>query len=270
MAGWARLTKGYKYHAGEDAITGQEQFAVEASGASSLPTVGVTPMKDPAGNTIASCLCRSIDSDYPEGDDATRSVICQFSTMSISQPGGDSPGSSNPESRKLNTTVECYSKDFTDWKWETGNASAGKQTVRIRAFKGSLSIPRVFEDEGNETHLSADEKWKAFLVKVIATAGKINDNWFEGWRTGSVLFLGISGGTRYDNEGKKSWAVDMNFEIKALPDTAFGTLPPEQRNDDWLRMLRKDGTAGAPEWDKLKDLLGQYLYQHADFQTLFA
>lgn len=243
MAGWARLAKGYQYHAGQGGVTGQEQYAVEASGASNLPVIGTTPMLDPAGNPISGCLCRSIDSDFPEGDDATRSVTCRFSafpqTMD-SDASGSGPGSTDPNSRKINTSIESKSMDTTTCKWAYDGRAAGKVTIGVVLFKATYSVPKVM----------TLTQWPAFNTKFLTAVGKVNNAPFDikyaNWRKGSVYFSGISGGTRYEQNGIEQWAFDMNFSIKLLPDTVFGDGAHE---NDWLRIKVVDKVAGQPDWD---------------------
>ena len=247
---YKRQTRFYEFNVTADEITGKEVYIRhdDAAGGiayASLPLVGTTPILDPSGSAVGTCLCRSRRATYEGGD--VNSVKWEFTYAT----GKNSPPSDNIEEDKAARRYDLGTQTTAIDKANPSEVGPRNQRVVKLNAAGTFSIP---------TGDMAGTRKDSFITLVESMAGKINHSAFEGHRQGSVMFEGVSGGTKYNSNGQLRWLFEMRFTFKILQG-AINT-GGNVASMDWNYDLNTDG-----KWELIK-VDGTGWYGTADFSSL--
>jgi len=252
---YKRFTGGYRYNESQDETSGTEVYIRhdDAAGGidlASLPILGTTPMLDPAGGTIATCIVRRKDVRYIDNDPATPEYTFGYSTQKGASPGRGV--NTDPATRRFDLGGEVVSipEGNLAWYWTTDHKSIS-QAIYKKIITGSFTIPKGPLTTAQKT---------TFIGLVKSQAGTICDAAFEDFSEGQVLFEGLSGGTTY-LEGELRWQFDMSFAFRLINDALTAIT-----QDDWLYIWREDQAI----WDKPTDSPGvaNFLYSKSTFSSL--
>ena len=265
MPKYVKAVKGWKFKLGEQGLAGTETYHRDDGNPTpgvTLPTVGSTPFVDPdSGSTFPYCICTSEEGEFPEGDDTAVTYRYEYTTLR-------NEFKNDPAARKFNSNIEVVSKKANEisgsgvsgYTWFSDTANVENMEITKRVFNVQFAIPIIVSSANFNNWITGT---------VAQCAGKINGTTFDHWEIGTVLFDGISGGSRYDAFGNPQWAFDLNFTLKIIPDmknvTAGGGLgTPSQYT--WQHSLR--GTAFNHGWDKVMDPGGNPIFETCDMTIL--
>lgn len=261
---YIKAVKGWKYRNGDGGLAGTEVYHqvpdAQPQPGVTLPTVGSTQFTDPVtGTTFPYCVCTGVEGDFPEGDDTAVTYRYEFTTNRF-QWGTD------PDARRFASSIQVASRKpepsssglsgFT-WKYDGDNIE--NLEIHKRVFNCQFAVPIIV----------SSAKFNSWITgTVAAAAGKINGASFDGWDLGTVYFEGISGGTKYDHNGNRRWAFDLNFTLKLIPDmknvTAANTYGTAGQYT-WQHSFRGGANDG---WDKPIGPSGESLYATYDLNKL--
>lgn len=223
--GYKRLCSGYDYNQTTGGIDGKEIYIQHDDDAAavpfaSLPVIGSTILTDINGSQVGSCLCRTVRAYFDSGDPNTKKYEFGFSSSAYNPPA------QNIDTDKAMRRYDCGTETETVESY-SGTASPGMKGKLMHVIipTGTLTIPKG--------ELTAAEN-ATFISLVESSVGKVNAAAFENHRVGSVLFEGISGGTKYTTGGALRYAYEMRFSFRIVPNTAT--------NCDWNYILKDDLT----------------------------
>lgn len=266
MAKYKKASKGYRVRIAEDGISGVEvyhRYDGQPFASDTLPTIGSTCLIDPiTGGSFTAAICTGLEADYPEGDDTAETLRYEFKTQRQSWIG-----SSDPASRKFNSGITIASKKpkkdsvgAAAFEWLYDGVAIEDMEINKRIFTAQFTVPVIV----------SSAKYNSWMTATVAAcAGKINGATFDGWDLGTVLFEGVTGGTKYDNNGNMMWAFDLNFTLMLIPDlqnvTGAGGLGTAGQYP-WLHSFR--GVLGTNNgWDK-PNIGGAFIYSTCDLNIL--
>jgi len=281
MAGYKEIVEDWELVEEDSRIEGTRSFYPHSSGTASLPAVG-----DQWDSSNRNLLCRKrrrvkFFPDVSDRSEWSEKIMCFFSTSAIDAEVRDP----DIDQRRFMLGAEIMSIDDPEnWYWWQSDALATKtdkvkQPLSLSNIMGSFTRQRILTSE------SAKDKW--ISDKLIAYGGTINDREFEGFRIGSVLFNGVSGGTQADLDGDQVWVFDCEFLYRIIRAggkytqiDGKGPFYPADYNgsaivkDDWLYVWRKDASAsGQGAWDKPIDKNtqadGNFIYKKTDLSQIF-
>lgn len=234
---YAERESGYQFSKTERGARGRREFIRDdvdgTIAAASLPTIGTSTMVDESGSSVSDCICRTMD---PSWEDGVKKYVATYDTNSTSASGSTSVPT-DTASRSFSGAAEAVSIESTPgngWRWE-GSTEPVSQQVFKNIFTGEFTIPK--------SGMTSAEK-ATWLAEVVSNAHCINDDTFEGFAEGRVLFVGIDGGTSRESNGDLVWSFNMIFRFRIIKDPLSSFT-----QDDWLYLWDKDqGKWDKPEW----------------------
>ena len=271
MAKFVRTMAGYDLKRTEDGVSGREIYVraddiASAVDESALPQVGITLMVDHDDRQIAKCVCRDISDSFPSGSD--KSSIVRTFTFNTSKKGS-SPGATIPDTGQtaISTGTEIVSTDGGESYWVGQGVKIDKVKSAKLTFTGTIAVPMEVRYDAFDAYM---EK------QVLVAAGRVNGSKMnrDGMRSfpiGSILFLGISGGTKTDKAGVVKWAFNLNFAFRIIPGLVDTATPVGPWNYSWNAKSKPAG------WDIVStDAAGNIgltgtgvSYRHSDLNKLF-
>lgn len=260
MAGYKEFWDDYDLNVENSAVTGTRAFVKVAGGPASLPKIG-----DPFNSDYKNCklkklkyvkLCpdRELGSFANKESDWKEKITCTYST------NANNPTAEYDENqRRFQMGGEILTIDNpTNWVWASAPGTVSvAQPIFISNVMGSFTRQIQFGST------SSKDKW--INGKATDALGTINHAKFEGFRIGSVLWSGVSGGNSYDSQGREQWIFDCEFSYRVIRDETAAIT-----QDDWLYIWRKDlSDAGNGKWDKPIDADSKGLYAKRNFPAIF-
>lgn len=261
---FTELIEDYKGKESEAGFEGIRSFYADNNGTDTLPVIGTTPFD--SAHPEAICRGRDFDIFYPDPDDRSKwlkKYVCEFAT----KPRDGDVRHPNLEERRFQLGGEIIAIDEpSGWTWDLASENV-TQPLFLSNLMGSFTRQMRINSDGGM------ENWITNRLEV--QAGTINDQKFEGFREGAVLFSGVSGGTQNDENGAKFWLFDLEFTFRIV--RAGGGLDYDKAlivKDDWLYLWNKDGGGGSNGvWDRPKFSDGtvtKFLYDKTNFNNLFS
>jgi len=184
-------------------------------------------------------------------------IMCEYSTPNMTAPEVMTDDELEDQ-RRYTSGAEIISipnaKDT--WQWSTAPDDDVDVPISIIVGVNTFTITKVYHSAGAKD---------GFIAKVEANQGTINGAEFQGHAKGSVLFLGVDGGTEDDENGDTKWVFTLQFAFRNITD-ADAVIS----EDTWQYVWRPDASGeGGSKWDqpKKKDGSGK-LYRVSDFATL--
>lgn len=239
MSNYVRKVDGYRYTQTETETSGTEVYILDdghpaAVPEAQLPVVGTTLLKNPAGQNVAYCYCRSKVGSYVGYDTRTIVYTFEFSTQDKNVSTGGSSVNTDKNNMRLDLGTLAYvcKQGFT---YSDGAGGAIKDPIQRVLPTGSFTLPRGPMTAGENS---------SWWTNVVAKIGKINSLKFTPqtgmeFRKGSVLFEGINGGTIYENAVLK-WQWEMRFAFLIVQGLIRGGAVAITE-DDWQFIPADDG-----------------------------
>jgi hypothetical protein len=221
MPKYIRQLSGYQYDSSEDGATGQEVYvraddSANAVDEATLPVIGVTGMLNRDGITVASCLCRSFKVRYPSPCDiSTAEITYSFSTSKQNaqgDPGKNIPGTETANQRRFTLGTEVVSSEETGGYWYSNSGARPKGVMGHLTVTGTASVPIEVRENLVD----------AYIAKALRSAGKINlaainKIGLRSYPVGSILFTGLTGGTKKGVNAEIKYEFEINFAIRIIP-----------------------------------------------------
>lgn len=257
-AKYKKAVKGFRIRVTENGVSGSETYHRDDGGpvaGATLPTIGSTALVDViSGSTYANCKCTAYEADFPEGDETAASIKYEFVTKQTGG-GGGWIGSTDSASRKFNAGISIVSRKAEGrFVWSSDGVACKDIDITKRVFNAQFTIPILI----------SSASYNSYITSIVAAcAGKINSSTFDGWPAGTVLFEGLSGGTKYNTAGNIQWAFDLNFSLKLISEISGGLM---SWNHDWRGDIATNGG-----WDIPIDVIGSAaIYSSADLGDLIS
>jgi hypothetical protein len=134
------------------------------------------------------------------------------------------------------------------WKWPDGVLA----TDLRRSLKGAViqyTIPRqIFPGKMDE-----------FVKLSMQTMGKINNNTFQEFAEGSVLYIGAQAQEGIAPDGSKKWNVELRFKIRVVNGSTY--------TDSWLYQYKPSQNEYVLV---MRATDNSFLYKKADFSKLLS
>jgi len=244
---YKKSVKGWRIRIAEDGgVSGSEVYHRDDIGpvaAATLPTIGSSKLVSQiTGATFNNCICTGAEGEFPEGDDTSETIRYEFTTKKGG--GGGWIGSTDRNMRKFNSGVDVVSRKAEGrFRWASDSTVIEDMDISKRVFNSQFTVPAIISSAAYNAYI---------LGTVGVCAGCVNGSSFDGWPIGTVLFEGMTGGTKYDNNGTIQWAFDLNFSLKLIPAITDGGI---QSQNSWLYSYRGDLSADGG-WDKPVDDVG--------------
>jgi len=266
MAGYKELVDEYRMQETTSGVTAMRAFYPLTGGGESLPDIGDAFKNPVSGTTFNNCLCITRDREafFPDPDNRanwSEKIVCNFGTGSVSSDRL----ATDEEERRFQLGGEIITiDDPINWTWNL-QGDPLDQPAFLSNVMGSFTRQRQLGSD------AAKETWVTNRLEVYA--GCINTAKFEGFREGSVLFQGVSGGgTQYDSQGSKFWLFELSFAFRIIRAAGGEDYAGDLiTKDDWLYLWNKDaGGAGQGAWDQPKSGDGKFLYEKKDLTQIFS
>jgi hypothetical protein len=239
---YKELIHRYQLQQNEDGtLTGSRTFLITPSGPlASLPIVGTSTLTDVNGDPISGCLARRIHITRDNADKDPWHTV-HYSTRSSLATG--TIGITNDQaSRTYDSTHEILNieaETWADsWKWLLRDTDLQSDPgIYARIVNTTFTIAR---------HGLSNAQKDTLLGHHRNKAGTINNDAFDGYPEGSVLYDGLRGSDYIDSAGVRRWSFELLFiarELKNQTDYAGNPIT----KDTWLYVWNpEDGGAG---WD---------------------
>jgi len=282
LSGYKELVEDYRLIETSDKTTGTRAYYKDSSGTARLPLVG-----DEWSSTKRNVLCRrrSHTKFFPDPNDRStwiEKIVCEFSSSPLGAETRDTAPDA-VENRRFQLGAEIQSIDEpSNWYWWE-NAGVTPKTDKVDQPMFLSNVMGTFTRQRVLTSDSQKDKW--VQEKLEGQAGTINDREWEGFRRGSVLFNGISGGTQVDVDGNRVWVFECEFTFRIIRSggefvTENGKKYPADysgaaiKEYDWLYVWRKNASSsGKGAWDRPYDDItqgdGDFLYAESDLENIF-
>jgi len=247
---WKRLVTGFRYNATETEISATDVYVRHDDWpagitAANLPVPGSSVLVKPNGSTVASCLCRGCEEAYPDGNSNLPVRTYTFSTRA---PGQIVPNRQDANQRQWEVGSDAVraGKAMQGWKWEALNEPINEASDPGMIKRCSLISWTVMKETSSLA---------AYIVKIQACAGCVNNAAFDGWSAkGIVYFAGASGATYVD---PTTLTLMYRFALKFT-----ARIIPSISADTWQYAVTPYGN-----WDK--PVSGSdYMFTEADFSQL--
>lgn len=261
---YVKAVKGMRIKIGERGLEASETYHRDDNGqgtAATLPTVGSSAFIDPlSGSTFPYCVCSEYEGEFPEGDDTAVTYRFQYTTQDRIYSKKD------PLARQFRSGLDIVSKKaeaisatgISGYTYLSDGVNIENMEIHRRVFNCQFAIPVVV----------SSTQFNSWITSTVAAcAGKINGSTFDGWEIGTVLFEGVTGGSRYSQTGAMEWAMDLNFTLKIIPEmknvTGAGTYGTASQYT-WQHTWRGDKPVANLGWDRIVP----QLYATAEFSAL--
>ncbi len=276
---FTELIEDWDFVSNETGQTGVRKFYRDAAGTKNLPEIGDGFTDFDGDEERPNCKLRSVRENifYPDRTEVDRKYAKVFTLSYNSRPTdlATQDKTFDPLDRRFTLGGEIISMDNPKgWVWEKGGNTV-EQPVFIANAMGTFT---------RQIRLGSDGSKRTWIQDfAIPAVGAINALEFEDFRIGQVLFSGFSGGTQFDNEGRKRWIFDCEFTYRVIK--AGGPVEIDGKqvfvldvagdrilDKDWHYVLNRapsSGGASTAGWDRPKGQDGSFLYPLAPLEALF-
>ena len=261
--GYIELLEPFEKITNETVITAKLVFVEHSTGSSDLPAVGDALPAVGSETAASNCIVRTIRVAYTHAQGGTlkRTYNVDYSTRA---QGGGPIFSTDENLRRFEAGGEIIHQRRSGKVYLTGEGASRSAApedypvdFRTQLMSGSFTKTKVFN--------SAASKDSWITSTLFTKGGHINETAFEGFRAGSVLFEGVSGGNQFDEFGDESWSLELIFAWKYNPYLTGG-------KDDWQYIFQPSPLDGKMGWYKAEwlDAAGNYhaMFPVADFTGL--